>query len=61
MKKIIELERQLNANTDLLEITKAYCEHNFEKSNELSTLITILEIILDNQKKATKTLDYIYN
>ena len=61
MEKIVELERQLNVNTDLLEIAKAYCEFNFDKSSELTALLSILEIILANQKKATDVLDYIYN
>lgn len=61
MEKIIEIERQLNTNLDLIEIAKAYCEFNFDKSDELCTLISVLEIILDNQKKATKALDYLYN
>ena len=61
MEKIVELERQLNVNTDLLEIAKAYCEFNNDKSDEISTLIPILEIILDNQKNLRRSLDYIYN
>jgi hypothetical protein len=61
MEKIIEIERQLNVNIDLLEIAKAYCEFNNDKSDEISALIPILEIILDNQKNVRRSLDYIYN
>ena len=61
MEKVVELERQLNVNIDLLEIAKAYCEFNNDKSDEISTLIPILEIILDNQKNLRRSLDYIYN
>lgn len=61
MEKIVELERQLNVNIDLLEIAKAYCEFNNDKSDEISALIPILEIILDNQKNVRRSLDYIYN
>ena len=61
MEKIVEIERQLDVNTDLLEIAKAYCEFNNDKSDEVSALISILDIILDNQKKVKSSLDYIYN
>lgn len=61
MEKIIELEHQLNINMDLIKIAKTYCEFNFDKSDELCTLISILEVISDNQQKVTKALDYIYN
>ena len=61
MEKIVEIERQLNINIDLIEVAKAYCEFNFDKSDELCTLISVFEIILDNQKKITKALDYLYD
>ena len=49
--KIIEIEKQLNSNIDLLEIAKDYCEFNIDKSIFASRLLSMLEIILINQKK----------
>lgn len=59
MEKFNELEQKLNANIDLLEVTRSYCESNYDKSNELSILHSVLEVIINNEKEAKKTLDYI--
>ena len=55
--KIIEIEKQLNSNIDLLEIAKDYCEFNIDKSIFASRLLSMLEIILINQKKISIDLD----
>ena len=60
MEKLTEPEQILNSNIDLLEVTRSYCESNWDKSNELSILYSVLEIIINNEREAKKTLDYIY-
>lgn len=57
IEQIIDLEKLLNSNTDLLEIAKVYCESNCNKSPEVSSLISILEIVLKNQKNVIRKLD----
>ena len=60
MEKFIELEQKLDLNMDLLELARSYCELNTDKSREMSALHSVLDIIIDNQEDAKKTLDYIY-
>ncbi len=59
MENLTRLEQILNTNIDLLEVTHSYCESNYDKSNELTILCTVLDIIIANQKEAKKVLDYI--
>ena len=57
MKNNIEIEREIYLNTDLLEIAKDYCEFNIAKDDSLGTLLSLLEIMLHNQKKIIHKLD----
>lgn len=61
MDKIIELEQRLNVNVDLLEVAKSYCDLNSDKSTEMSSLSSVLDIVLKNQKDIAKNLDFLYN
>ncbi len=57
IKTIANLEAQLNKGIDLLEIAKTYCEYNCDKSDEISTLFSILELIIKEQKNTVKSLE----
>ena len=59
MDKLIELEEKLTTNIDLLEISRSYCEFNYDKSNELLVLYSMLDVIIHNQRDAMKVLDCI--
>ncbi|MCM1340094.1 MAG: hypothetical protein NC191_10525 [Muribaculaceae bacterium] len=61
MEEITNLEQKLNTGLDLLEIAKIYCEFNYDKSDELSALNSVLEIIIQIQKSATSSLDKLLN
>lgn len=51
LNKVTSMEEKITLSINLLEIAKAYCEFNREKSDEISSLFSILEIILVEQKK----------
>ena len=57
IEKISHIEEQITLNIDLLEIAKSYCEHNFDKASEISTLGTIIGIILDEQQRLARSFD----
>lgn len=61
IKTITSIEEQLNRSNDLLEIAKAYCEYKCDTSDEISTLFSILEIILENQRNTVKILESLSN
>lgn len=50
MENFIDLEQQLNKNIDLLKIAKDYCEFNQDKGSTVSALMSLIEIILQNEK-----------
>ena len=49
MRNFIELEKDLHKNIDLLKIAKSYCDSNYEKSDEITTLGSLLELIIKKQ------------
>lgn len=53
------IERKVNFNIHLLKVAKDFCEFNFDKANEISTLFTILEIALAKQKEIASNFDNI--
>ena len=57
MEKIINIEEQMNANVDLLQIARDYCEFNIDKSATIGFLISLIEIILENQKNIVANFD----
>lgn len=57
IKLIASLEQQITRNLDLLEIAKTYCEFNCDKSDEISTLFSILELIVEQQQNTVKELE----
>lgn len=59
LEKITELEQKITSNVDLLEVAKVYCDFNYDKSDEVSTIGAVLEIALENQKEIAKNLDSI--
>ena len=59
MEKIIDIEEQININTDLLKVAKDYCEFNIDKSSTIGFLIPLIEIILQNQKNILAHFDNI--
>lgn len=59
IKTIASLEQKLSRSTDLLEIAKTFCEFNCDKSDEISTLFSILELIVEQQRTTINELDAI--
>lgn len=57
--KIREIETKIFDNISLLELAQGYCIANFEKSVEISTLQTVLDILLKQQKELAKDVDSI--
>ena len=53
----IEIENLINSCLDLTEIAKTYCEFYYDKANETSALISLLEVVLNNQKVIKTKLD----
>lgn len=54
---IINIEKKLSLNKDLLEILIAYCQEKQEKSDFVTTINSILEIIIEKQSELTKDFD----
>lgn len=46
-----KLEELIDKNNNLLKISIDYCINNIDKSKEISCLLTILEVILEEQLK----------
>ena len=57
MEEIAYLEEQLNINIDLLKIAKDYCEFNNDNISSTSSLLSLLDIVLENQKIILSKLD----
>lgn len=57
MEKIIDIEEQMNINVDLLQIARDYCEYNIENSNVTNSLMTLLDVMLQNQKNIVAHFD----
>lgn len=55
--EITTLVQKVTLGVDLLEVAKCYCEHNYDKSDELPVLVSVLEIILDVQKEVADRVD----
>ena len=47
-------------NMDFIEIAKDFCEFNCEKSAKLYGLIRLFDIVVENQRKISETLDGLY-
>ena len=59
MGKITNLEEKMYINIDLLKIAKDYCEFNADKSCTTSSLLSLIEIVLNNQKSMAENFDEI--
>lgn len=57
MKKFEDLEEKLMVINSLLEVTKTYCEHKCENSEEISVLAVILDFISMKQKELINEFD----
>lgn len=57
MEKIITLEEKINLGIDLLEVVKTYCEFNYDKSEAISAINSVLKIVLETQKEVANLLD----
>ena len=51
------MEEKINLCIDLLEIAKAYCDFNFDKSSEILTVRSLLNVILETEKEIAKEYD----
>lgn len=59
LEKFARLEQKIAHGANLLEITKSYCELNYDQSKEIPALISILEVILDNQRMLMDAMEEI--
>lgn len=57
LEKIARMEEKISHGVNLLEITKTFCECNYDQSKEIPALISILEVILDNQRMLLDALE----
>lgn len=46
-----KIENTVLSSIDLLEVAKAYCEYNSHKSDEIMTLVSLIDIIINKQKE----------
>ena len=53
------LEEKVTLSLDLLEIAKGYCEHNFDKGQEVVAICSIIDVIAKIQKDIAGNLDKI--
>ena len=60
MENFNDFEEKVNLSIDLLELAKTYCEINGDKSAEISTISTALDIVLRKQKELVRELDYLF-
>ena len=51
------MEEKINLCIDLLEVAKTYCEFNYDKSSELSSVGSLISIILDLEKELANEYD----
>ena len=56
---VVDIEEKVISNLNLLELAKAYCELNYDKSDELLVISTVIDIVLKNQKELIKKIDLI--
>ncbi len=61
MDKITEIESKINFCASLINLTKTYCEYNYEKGNEFIVLADALSIAENNIKESLNYLDDIIN
>lgn len=54
---LLEIEQDLVKNTDLLELARTYCEFHGDKSDEISTLYSVLGQVVDMQNSLVKKID----
>jgi len=54
---IIDIETKLAENINLLEVAKGFCEFNYDKSEEVVALSSLLEIVLKNQRYIAEKVD----
>ena len=59
MEKILGIEEQININADLLQIARDYCEFNIDNSKIASILLSLIEILLQNQRNIVADIDEI--
>ena len=57
--ELICFERKLRFSVDLLEITKGFCELNYDKAPEVSSILTALELLLNEQRDLSSRFDVI--
>ena len=51
------MEEKINLTIDLLEIIKAYCDFNYDKTMEIPTIGSVVEIALKTQKELAREFD----
>lgn len=56
-KKITLSEEKVISCINLLEIAKNYCENNYDKGTEITSLSTLLGVILEEQNELLDCID----
>ena len=57
LEKLNSFEQKINFNIDLLEVTKCFCDMNYDKAPEITTISTILDVLLTTQKELATDFD----
>ena len=57
LENIGSIENKIFSSLNLLELAKTYCEHNYDKADEILVLNSVLEIVLNNQKEVIREFD----
>lgn len=54
------LEERIILCKDLLDVTKSYCENNFEKADELSVIGSVLTLMQKEYNELSSIIDALY-
>ena len=61
MEKMLEklglVEEKIIRTLDLLEIARSYCEHNFDKGEEIVALSSLLGVVIERNKELVDYID----
>ena len=60
MKILSEVESQIITNLNLINIAEGYCRGLYEESNEISAILSLLNIMQEKQESVLDMLDTLY-
>lgn len=57
LEKLNTMEEKIIRTLDLMEIAKSYCEHNFDKGEEIVALSSLITVLIERQKELVDYID----